>query len=90
MGICTAFVYFENASINRQITHIKSALAVQKTTLPKGNTKKPASRSKLVFGIRIAVALVAIIFIVLGIINGGMADVLSKAVNICTECIGLG
>ena len=29
-------------------------------------------------------------FIILGIINGGMADVLGKAVRICTECIGLG
>lgn len=33
---------------------------------------------------------VAAIFIVIGIFNGGMADVLQKAVKICTECIGLG
>ena len=32
----------------------------------------------------------AVLLIVLGIINGGMADVLNKAVKICTECIGLG
>lgn len=32
----------------------------------------------------------AIVFIILGIFNGGMADVLGKAVKICTECIGLG
>ncbi len=36
------------------------------------------------------VVILAIIFIILGIINGGMADVLNKAVNICRECIGLG
>ena len=28
--------------------------------------------------------------ILLGILNGGMADVLGKAIRICTECIGLG
>ena len=28
--------------------------------------------------------------IALGVLNGGMRDVLVKAVNICTECIGLG
>ncbi len=28
--------------------------------------------------------------IVAGIINGGMRDVLVKAIKICTECIGLG
>lgn len=34
--------------------------------------------------------LAAVIFIILGIANGGMRDVLFKAINICTECIGLG
>lgn len=33
---------------------------------------------------------VGIVFVVLGVLNGGMADVLGKAVRICTECIGLG
>ena len=33
---------------------------------------------------------VAIVSLVLGAILGGYADVLTKAVNICTECIGLG
>lgn len=32
----------------------------------------------------------AIIILILGAIFGGYADVLTKAVNICTECIGLG
>lgn len=27
---------------------------------------------------------------VLGVLNGGMDDVLTKAVKICSECIGLG
>ena len=33
---------------------------------------------------------IAVLFVVIGIFNGGMADVLDKAVKICTECIGLG
>lgn len=32
----------------------------------------------------------AVLLIVLGIANGGLWDVLVKAINICTECIGLG
>ena len=32
----------------------------------------------------------AIIFIAAGLLNGGTIAVLAKAVNICTECIGLG
>lgn len=34
--------------------------------------------------------LLAVLLIGLGIINGGLWDVLVKAINICTECIGLG
>ncbi len=33
---------------------------------------------------------VAALFILLGVMNGGAWDVLVKAINICTECIGLG
>lgn len=40
--------------------------------------------------LRLALYAVAVIFIVAGILNQGMRDVLVKAVNICTECIGLG
>ena len=32
----------------------------------------------------------AIIFIAAGLLNGGTIAVLAKAINICTECIGLG
>lgn len=32
----------------------------------------------------------AIVFILLGAMNGGAYDVLVKAINICTECIGIG
>lgn len=40
--------------------------------------------------LRIALYAAAVVLIVLGVANGGLWDVLVKAVNICTECIGLG
>ena len=40
--------------------------------------------------IRIVILAVSVTFIIIGVFNGGMADVLGKAVRICTECIGLG
>lgn len=40
--------------------------------------------------VRIVVGLAAAALIILGVLNGGMRDVLVKAINICTECIGLG
>lgn len=39
---------------------------------------------------RNAILVAAIILIVYGFLNGGTIDVLAKAINICTECIGLG
>ena len=39
---------------------------------------------------RAAVLALAVAFIVLGILNGGLEDVLTKANAICMECVGLG
>lgn len=44
----------------------------------------------LLWGVRAVIAVIAVVFIIVGIVNGGMADVLYKAIRICTECIGLG
>ena len=89
IGIATAYVLLEAASIDRQLTLVKSAMATAGGKIADTEYKKEAS-PWLTIGIRIAVAVVAIVFIVLGIFNGGIADVLAKAINICTECIGLG
>ncbi len=48
------------------------------------------NEKKLVFASRLAVFAVGLLFIGLGIWNGGAADVIKKAIKICTECIGLG
>ena len=39
---------------------------------------------------RSVITIAAVVFIVYGLITGGTIDVLTKAINICTECIGLG
>ena len=90
MGICIAQVYLENASIERQLATAKAALAEAQGNFSASVSKERPTDEKIITGIRIAVAAVALIFVVAGILNGGMVDVLAKAVNICTECIGLG
>ena len=40
--------------------------------------------------LRVVLMILSVVLIVLGIANGGLWDVLVKAINICTECIGLG
>ena len=66
-----------------QITKIPTKLDMAKDFF-KENSKQ------ITLGVRIALVGCAVVFIVAGIINGGMSDVLNKAIKICTECIGLG
>ena len=49
--------------------------------------KKDVQRTRT---FRLLLLVVSVVLIVFGIVNGGMRDVLVKAINICTECIGLG
>lgn len=49
-----------------------------------------ASESHRLAFLRILILLIAAAFIVIGIMNGGLYDVYVKAINICSECIGLG
>jgi len=51
---------------------------------------EPSKADKKLLVIRCIILLAAILMLVLGLATGGVYDVLTKAVNICTECIGLG
>jgi len=52
--------------------------------------KNVLSKDITLWVVRGVVFVIAVTFIILGIFNGGAHDVLIKAINICTECIGLG
>ena len=99
MGACVAFLYLEEACLDRQLKHVKTAFVQSqkasntvelKSASPAVQASKHRDCTKLIWGIRIALIVAAIALIIAGILNGGMADVLTKATNICTECIGLG
>jgi len=58
----------------------------------KGAVQQAPAREKAfpLTAVRVTIFAAAAAFIVLGVMNGGLRDVLIKAINICTECIGLG
>lgn len=90
IGAFTAVAYLEDASLQRQITLVKAAMAAAGGTRAATESTSAPRRGHAVLVVRLSLLAVGIAFVILGIFNGGMADVLSKAVNICTECIGLG
>ncbi len=57
--------------------------------LPRVPLKAP-NEARARWIVRALLLAAAVIFIILGVMNGGLNDVLIKAINICTECIGLG
>ena len=68
----------------------KYAVPVQqrvRRATPYREGEMPARMKNILRG---AVIALAFLMIALGIVNGGLWDVLVKAINICTECIGLG
>ena len=70
---------------------------------PTDEKKKPISKKKITSNkeetpvedkkaitSRNVILVVAVALILVGLVNGGTIAVLAKAINICTECIGLG
>lgn len=53
-------------------------------------SEKPTHKSTAVYIVRYGVLVLSVAVIVYGLATGGWQDVLTKAVNICTECVGLG
>lgn len=49
-----------------------------------------SGRKRMIFRGRVLLFVIAAVLIIAGIFNGSMEDTLIKAINICTECIGLG
>lgn len=53
-------------------------------------TDAPSETGHKLLYLRLAVLVVGIGLFAYGFLAGGTADVMTKAVNICTECVGLG
>ena len=57
---------------------------------PGNATEKQRSDPKKLAVLRCILLVAGIVLVCVGALNGGAADVLGKAIRICTECIGLG
>ncbi len=93
-------IIYERATAKRQLGRITNLLVACKG-MPISQSPLAARLDKIkallvknekvsVWCVRAAVLVVAVVFIGLGVWDGGANDVLGKAVLLCTECIGLG
>ena len=84
-GFALGAAYRRKHSLQKEIELVKQ--------LPAGELR-PAAPAKSCgckkFPVRWVVLGLALLLLVYGFCTGGTADVLTKAINICTECVGLG
>lgn len=98
-AMCVLFPLLLLCSTSAIISHYiilnltKKQIEILKT-LPKKETINDSteikSNNKTILITKIVIATVAVSVLIFGAVTGGFADVLTKAINICTECIGLG
>ena len=81
-------VYRSRKSMATEIELMRQAAAQAPKAVEKAEIK--ARSSKPVNIARIVILAAAVVLVVLGACNEGTKDILTKAVNICTECVGLG
>lgn len=81
-------------TVGKMVLWLSPAAAILLTAaylLQKQSSPKPADLpARTAAVIRLVLMILAVILLAAGVRNGGMRDVLVKAINICTECIGLG
>ena len=98
---CAGALYYQSYSLKKELALVKNAIAesAKRGEKPVKTEKKECAikkkftflaTEKTVLVVRVAVAAVGLTLLVVGICGDGMQEVLTKAINICTQCIGLG
>ena len=81
-------VYHNNKSLQREIELVKQAPALSEAQTNENFSINTTKKRENI--LRFALLFVGIAVLIYGFVSGGTVDVLTKAINICTECIGLG
>lgn len=79
--------YAHKASLRKEIELVRQISVDPNAKTPAVVCKDP---SRAILIVRCVLVCAAIALLIYGYFAGGTADVLTKAVNICTECVGLG
>lgn len=77
--------YAAASGMEREIELLKQAVSAPSKAEPE--TAVPGQNLRV---IRTVILVLGAVFLIFGYFTGGTVDVLTKAINICTECVGLG
>lgn len=86
-GYAVFAAYHARSSIKKEIELVKQAVAPGAATV---KVAPKQSRTNAVLAVRCVLLCGALVLLIYGFVSGGTKDVLTKAINICTECVGLG
>lgn len=87
---CLGLSIITRISQKAEIAYLKEAISLGASAPKKEDTAKAKKETIVLWCVRGVILAFAIVFAIVGVVNGGMADVLRKAIRLCTECIGLG
>ena len=92
LGCLTISGHLREKSMQRETEAAQARIKEEKEAgiVPEPKPETPAKDPKKKRTLQIVVVIAAVIFIILGVCNGGAKAVHTKAANICTECVGLG
>ena len=97
LGCVLLFSALRGRSMGREVELLKGCRAESDTAVAEQETVEVPSdgpddrrKRRVVMWVRIIVLAAAAAMIVAGALNGSLRDVLVKAINLCTECVGLG
>ena len=89
-GFAVFAAYAKKVSICKEIDLAKEAIAKGFTAETAKEEPAPKASEKPMQIAKYAILCVAVGILIYGFLLGGTKDVLTKAINICTECVGLG
>ena len=89
-GFAVFAAYAKKASLIKEIDLVKEALAQGAQASAPASPAPAKNRETQVKITKFAILGIALALFVFGFCFGGTADVLKKAINLCTECVGLG
>ncbi len=96
LAVLSVAAYLTERSMRKEIALAKAAIIAQVKQgiklSPVAKVSKPVEFwwQQPVNITRMALGVIGVTFVIWGICNGGMNETLQKAINICTQCIGLG